>query len=63
MKDPKKVRARREVSRRFRAFFAALQQDLTDGAEEVWQRVERRLQHGEGLRTAGGDPGARPQRT
>ena len=44
MKDPAKTRARKEVTRRFRAFFASLQAELAEDAEEVWRRVERRLE-------------------
>jgi hypothetical protein len=51
MRDPNKIRARREVARRFHAFFVAMQKELADGAEEVWQRVERRLREDEGPRT------------
>jgi hypothetical protein len=43
MKNPEKARARKEVARRFRAFFATLQAELTEGADEVWRRVEGRL--------------------
>jgi hypothetical protein len=44
MKDPDKTRARKEVTRRFRAFFASLQAELAEDAEEVWRRVESRLE-------------------
>jgi len=44
MKNPAKTRARKEVTRRFRAFFASLQAELAEDAEEVWRRVERRLE-------------------
>ena len=43
MKNPEKARARKEVARRFRAFFATLQAELAEGADEVWRRVEGRL--------------------
>jgi len=44
MKNPAKTRARKEVTRRFRAFFASLQAELAEDAEEVWRHVERRLE-------------------
>ena len=47
MKNPHKVRARKEVARRFRAFFATLQAELAAGADEVWRRVESRIEAGE----------------
>ena len=47
MKDPNKTRARNEVTRRFRAFFASLQAELAEDAEEVWRRVEGRLNEGQ----------------
>lgn len=47
MKDPHKARARKEVARRFRAFFATLQAELAEGADEVWRRVESRIAAGE----------------
>ena len=43
MKNPEKARARKEVTRRFRAFFETLQAELTGSADEVWRRVEDRL--------------------
>ena len=44
MKYPNKTRARKEVARRFRTFFATLQAELAEDAEEVWRRVESRLE-------------------
>jgi hypothetical protein len=43
MKNPEKARARKEVARRFRAFFETLQAELAGSADEVWRRVEGRL--------------------
>jgi hypothetical protein len=42
-KDPQKVIARRIVAERFRLFFAMLRDQLSHGAEEIWRRVEGKL--------------------
>ena len=55
MKDPHKVKARKEVARRFRAFFATLQAELAEGADEVWRRVESRIETGERNDAAAGN--------
>jgi hypothetical protein len=47
MKNPHKARARKEVARRFRAFFATLQAELAEGVDEVWRRAESRIEAGE----------------
>jgi hypothetical protein len=43
MKNPEKTKARKEVARRFRAFFMTLQAELAESADDVWRRVESRL--------------------
>ena len=63
MKDPAKTRARKEVTRRFRAFFASLQAELAEDADEVWRRVESRLSENERIPDGAATGNTRPART
>ena len=44
-KDPRKFEARRAVADRLRQVFARLTEQLSEGVEELWKRVEGRLRN------------------
>jgi hypothetical protein len=43
IKDPQKSEARKAVADRLRLVFARLTEQLTEGVEELWKRVEGKL--------------------
>jgi len=42
-RDPRKSEARKAVAERLRQVFARLTQQLSEGVEELWKRVEGKL--------------------